>query len=178
MQSVRFKGKSWEIDWNGPAVEEELDKVLRSRLRKIWRFMERFIQNEFRKAKTGRIYKRGGVIHQASAPGEAPAIDEGRYRQSLKGNVRKVGTHSFELVAGTTVHGYPQYLETGVDEPGGGSSPEPESEAEAEYGSWRIAPRPVWRPALMKVKANIGKFLTTAKASPKNRANRKPRSRK
>lgn len=28
--------------------------------------------------KTGRIYKRGGVAHQASAPGEAPANDTGR----------------------------------------------------------------------------------------------------
>ena len=33
--------------------------------------------------KTGRIYKRRGVTHQASAPGEAPASDTGRYVNSI-----------------------------------------------------------------------------------------------
>lgn len=33
-------------------------------------------------AKTGRIYRRRGVLHQASAPGEPPANDTGRLVQS------------------------------------------------------------------------------------------------
>lgn len=31
---------------------------------------------------TGRLYQRGGVIHQASAPGQPPAVDTGRLRSS------------------------------------------------------------------------------------------------
>lgn len=31
---------------------------------------------------TGRIYRRGGVLHQASAPGRPPAVDTGRLRAS------------------------------------------------------------------------------------------------
>lgn len=35
-----------------------------------------------RMPKSGRVYRRRGVTHQASAPGEAPAIDTGRLAQS------------------------------------------------------------------------------------------------
>lgn len=49
-----------------------------------------------RGAKTGRTYKRRGVTHQASAPGEAPATDTGRLASSVKrvddGPVVAVGT--------------------------------------------------------------------------------------
>jgi hypothetical protein len=33
--------------------------------------------------RSGRIYSRHGIIHQASAPGEPPASDTGKYRQSV-----------------------------------------------------------------------------------------------
>lgn len=50
---------------------------------------------------TGRIYRRGGVIHQASAPGQPPAVDTGRLRSSytwrtgedIRGVYVEVGTN-------------------------------------------------------------------------------------
>lgn len=33
--------------------------------------------------KHGRLYRRGGVVHQASAPGEAPAVDTGKLKSSI-----------------------------------------------------------------------------------------------
>lgn len=45
---------------------------------------------------TGRIYKRGQVSHQASAPGEPPAVDTGALRSSIGheviGDVLRVGS--------------------------------------------------------------------------------------
>lgn len=40
-------------------------------------------------SKTGRTYRRRGVVHQASAPGEAPASDSGRLKQSSTVEVDK-----------------------------------------------------------------------------------------
>lgn len=34
--------------------------------------------------KTGRLYRRGGVVHQASAPGESPAADHGDLSRSIE----------------------------------------------------------------------------------------------
>lgn len=46
------------------------------------------IQNDLRQAmnqaKSGRIYTRRGIQHQASAPGEAPAIDTANYVNSIQ----------------------------------------------------------------------------------------------
>jgi hypothetical protein len=46
-------------------------------------------------AKTGRIYKRGSVLHQASAPGEAPAVDTGALLNS--GFVKRQGIADFGI---------------------------------------------------------------------------------
>jgi hypothetical protein len=79
--------------------------------------------------KTGRIYRRRGVEHQASAPGEAPAADTG----TLAGSIITEFDRSELLgtVAATAV--YAQALELGTP---------------------RIRPRPYMRPALI-AKAHI-----------------------
>ncbi len=60
--------------------------------------------------KTGRVYKRRSVAHQASAPGEAPATDTGRLVQSartefdqskLQGFVVWATNYSLKLEEGT-----------------------------------------------------------------------------
>ncbi len=45
--------------------------------------VESEIQKSMRAPKTGRIYRRGSGFHQASAAGEAPAIDTGVLRSSI-----------------------------------------------------------------------------------------------
>lgn len=65
-------------------------------------------------AKTGIIYQRGTVVHQASAPGEAPANDTGRLLNSFQ-----VGAESNGMVvkikAGTGTVDYAVHLEFGTD---------------------------------------------------------------
>lgn len=73
--------------------------------------------------KTGRVYRRRGVEHQASAPGEPPASDTGR----LVGSIRT--SYSESELAGT-VTASTDYA------------------AHLEYGTQRMEPRPFMRPAL------------------------------
>lgn len=77
-------------------------------------------------ARTGRVYQRGGVTHQASAPGEAPANDTGGlfksiYHERLSSLTQVVGSR---LV-------YALHL---------------------EYGTRRMAPRPFFRPAVERMR--------------------------
>lgn len=60
--------------------------------------------------KTGRIYRRRGIVHQASAPGEAPATDTGALVQSgatyydepnVTGRVNWSSAHAAPLEFGT-----------------------------------------------------------------------------
>lgn len=72
--------------------------------------------------KTGVVYtKRGGTKHQASAPGEAPASDEG----TLASRIDAVKLGPFSWAVGTNLD-YGAYL---------------------EFGTQRIAERPWLRPA-------------------------------
>lgn len=73
--------------------------------------------------KSGRTYRRRGVEHQASAPGEAPASDTGRLVNSLETR------YDTEALSGTVV--------TTVD-----------YGPMLEYGTEKMEPRPFLRPAL------------------------------
>lgn len=86
---------------------------------------------------TGRIYRRRGVTHQASAPGEPPAVDTGLLRAT-------VGHH---------VH-----VEPGVGlvaDIGSGGNPAVPGTKVAEYlelGTRYIEPRPFLRPSIDSAK--------------------------
>jgi len=71
--------------------------------------------------KTGKIYKRNGVEHQASAPGEPPATDTGNLVNSLDVEHVKPMLYRVNVEAE-----YAPYL---------------------EYGTSRIAPRPFLQPS-------------------------------
>ena len=75
---------------------------------------------------SGRIYRRGNVAHQASAPGEAPATDTG----ALVGSAytKKLGDSDYET--GFTA----------------------EYAAALEFGTAKMAPRPYLRPAVEAVR--------------------------
>ncbi len=129
--------------------------------------------------KTGRWYRIGktptkanramgltGRYYQASAPGEPPAVKSSRYLHSI---THRVLPHLFGWLGevGTNVKDYPRALEFGVK--GGGTrryrmtrtrertqgggrivrvhriaGPQP-------AGGWRLAPRPLWRRAMMEL---------------------------
>lgn len=73
--------------------------------------------------KTGRVYQRGSVTHQASAPGEPPASDTGELVNSIKTEYDEA------KLSGTVV----------VRSPHG---------PHLEYGTRNMEPRPFLRPAL------------------------------
>jgi hypothetical protein len=86
--------------------------------------------------KTGRIYERGNIIHQASAPGEAPATDTGRLASGTE--YRSTGRFSAE-VRNSVAYG-----------------------PLLEFGTRNIAARPAWRPAVEEARAKYIKRLEDA----------------
>ena len=89
--------------------------------------------------KSGRVYNRGGKAHQASAPGEPPAVDTGLLRASFfpqPGQI-VIGKSATEMWVDIGVGAnvlYATYL---------------------EYGTRFMAPRPLWRPAFEMTKGRI-----------------------
>ena len=83
--------------------------------------------------KTGAIYKRGSVSHQASAAGEAPASDTGRLVAS--GRFEPHGKASIKVIFGTE---YASYL---------------------EFGTSRMAPRPFLGRAIEETKEQGRKLI-------------------
>ena len=104
-------------------LEQIVDEELNEAAQRIVRDAQVAIQSP---PKTGRVYKRGNVLHQASAPGEAPASDTTNLANS--GTVRRVGWLHFECVFSAE---YAQALEFGTP-------------------SGKILPRPFLRPAVYK----------------------------
>lgn len=83
--------------------------------------------------KTGRVYRRGNITHQASAPGEAPATDRG----ALVSSVYFEQTTSRTATIGSRL-AYSYYL---------------------EYGTVDIKPRPAWTPAVEKRRPAFNKAV-------------------
>lgn len=76
--------------------------------------------------KTGRVYRRRGIVHQASAPGQPPATDTGFLVNSIY--VERDGPA--RMTVGSRL-AYAAYL---------------------EFGTQRMAPRPAWIPAVEKAR--------------------------
>lgn len=86
--------------------------------------------------KTGRIYKRGAVTHQASAPGESPAGDTGDLASKIATSVNAEAlTGSVEFSSAHAKH--------------------------LEYGTRNMAPRPYARVAVAHKAPEIGKDIAT-----------------
>lgn len=96
------------------------------------------IQSILGGGKTGKLYKRGGKFHTASAAGEAPANDSGRLAGSI--HTVKSGNEAL-IIAGRGQVKYARML---------------------EYGTKNMAERPFMYPALEKSKAWIIKRLNDA----------------
>jgi len=126
--------------------------------------LEGEIKRSLKKRGSGRIYKRGNVIHRASSPGSPPATDTGRLSGSIstnwtgsdmdRGRVdspadagdgigRPVARDAddFRVVVGTNVEYAP------FD----------------EFGTVKMGPRPFIRPAFDRMKGKIRSFMTSAR---------------
>ena len=84
--------------------------------------------------KSGRVYQRRGVTHQASAPGQAPATDTGKLLNSISviPDIPRVQAR---------VNAAAKYA------------------AALEFGTQRIEPRPFMRPALASNRAQIERTI-------------------
>lgn len=101
-------------------LEQKLDKRVALKAQEL----RSIIVETLSEAGTGRVYGN----HQASAPGQPPAVDTGTYRQSWQVRKRAVGVYA---VSTNQARG-----------------------PALEFGSRTIAPRPHLRPSVEKLKAN------------------------
>lgn len=117
----------------GPKAFDRLGAVLVGR-----------IKQHLSKPGTGRVYRRRSVLHRASAPGEPPAVDTGKYRNSWGWTVVGEGAKA-ELWVGTGDKRGPWL----------------------EYGTSRMLPRPHLRPVIeaatasAEISSTIAEFITT-----------------
>jgi HK97 gp10 family phage protein len=119
------------------AVTDEVNKALYASALHVEGVAKKSILNG---EKSGRVYKRRTVTHQASAPGEAPASDTGRLVNSFSSYLDSSALTSF-VIAGRGTVKYATML---------------------EFGTSRIAPRPFMTPALEQSKDFINDRLTDA----------------
>jgi hypothetical protein len=69
-------------------------------LQRVGALLDAQIKRKLSEPGRGRIYVRRSRVHQASAPGDPPAVDTGKYRASWSWVVHKVG-EALELIVGT-----------------------------------------------------------------------------
>lgn len=123
----------------------QVQESVEAELRKALFASAKHVEGEAKRAiaaggKSGRVYKRRGVSHRASAPGEAPATDTGRLVNSVIAYPAAAELES-TVVAG---RGTVQYA------------------AMLEFGTRNMAARPFLFPALERSKAWITERLAKA----------------
>lgn len=112
------------LTWYGPEVLSSLSKAaFRGVVRGTESVKTRMVERILQPPKTGRIYQRNTVSHQASAPGESPANDVGRLAQSITTSYDPAQLTGYVNVA-------TEYAEA------------------LEFGTPRVAPRPYARVSL------------------------------
>lgn len=115
------------VKWNGQRVTAGVRMaIVRGLLTAANNLRNTAVNSILSGAKTGEIYTKRGVRHQASAPGEPPASDVGVLANSI--NVLPPDFVNLTVVVNASA----KYA------------------AALEYGTQHIEPRPFMRPALMK----------------------------
>lgn len=130
------------VQWNSPAVIQRVEQAaMRGVVRGTEGVREEAVSLILETQKTGRIYRRRGVTHQASAPGEPFANDLGNALSQIQ------TIYQPERLAGIVNFGA-AYA------------------AALEFGTSRMEPRPVARPALAnrreEIERDIGQEIDQA----------------
>lgn len=117
-----------------PTIQAAIRPAVSQVVRKTALDVETEVKTEMRGPKAGRLYRRGSGTHQASAPGQAPAVDFGQLINSIQVQ------HVTDLTStvGTNVE-YAMPL---------------------EFGSARAAARPVWVPVIERMRRPFIEALT------------------
>jgi phage gpG-like protein len=140
-------------DWKPGQLMEGVDSLVKGRVTGAVYFYKKELDKLYRAPKSGHIYRvgktptkaqkaRGATFreHQASAPGEAPAIDTGALRRSVTHQIVKEGWARYRAKIGSKLP-YAAYL---------------------EFGTRYIEPRPAWMPALLTLHAHMGEIFRTS----------------
>lgn len=114
------------VDNRIPEIRAKLPILTDQHVMSTAKLVEGEMKTSMSGTKSGLVYTRGGRSHQASAPGEAPAIDIGNLVNSIFSEKSGPG----EALVGAHAE-YGVYL---------------------EFGTSRMAPRPFLRPALEKAR--------------------------
>lgn len=138
-------------------IPAELTQIVKETLNEI----EADIAVAMAEPKSGRQYRRGERWHQASAPGEAPAIDLGALAGSIQQRLDDHGEAGADGLVYTNSEIGP-YLEYGTGSTGA-SYPLPERPADVDYttGVIGMAPRPYMTPAAERARAGFENKLRT-----------------
>lgn len=174
-----------ESEWKIDELIDEIDRIVKARVKRLIQRYERIVQDMIRLPKTGRIYggeqtvnfvafdektqahrvveytvnkgksltakskKNRYGVHQASAPGEAPARDTAALAKGIGAVVTEQGDTILAEI-GVSV-------ESGRGAPVSSSG---RSIAEMlEFGTIHMEPRPLWRPALEQLKAEADQII-------------------
>ena len=137
------------------ALPRELTRIVQETLNEI----ESDIAVAMGEPKSGREYRRGERWHQASAPGEAPAIDMGALAASIQQRLDDRGDQGAAGLVYTNME-YAPYLEYGTGSTGAGY-PLPERPADVDYTTSVIgmAPRPYMTPAAERARTKLADTL-------------------
>jgi HK97 gp10 family phage protein len=119
------------INWNDQAIKDRARAaVMRGVIKSTEAVRNEAISLILNTEKTGRVYQRHGVKHQASAPGEPFASDTGQAVNSL------YTTYDFTELTGSVISNDPKF-------------------PYLEFGTQKMEPRPSLRPALVNMQPTI-----------------------
>lgn len=112
---------------NRQSVEEQLGAQIKARLVQTAVEYERIMDDMMTEPKSGRLYG----AHRASAPGEAPGIMMAFLRKGIRHAIQQIDKMRWSVQVGVTEE-----------------SGRAEISKFVEFGTSRMQPRPMWRPAL------------------------------
>lgn len=123
------------MTWNtGTAVGKIRAAVGRGVMAAVETIRTEALDSIYNGKKTGNVYRRRGVVHQASAPGEAPAIDTGTLVSRSRTEYSADGTVG-RLIFST------------------------EYAPRLEFGTETLKPRPFLRPAVAAKREEVSKLI-------------------
>lgn len=130
LNATGLDGVSQFLAMLGSEIGKEISLQVERSARKVDFAIKTSIQ---RGARTGKIYTRGDIAHQASAPGEAPKTDTGTLVSSIE--FKMVGKLSATIGSRLA---YAYYL---------------------EFGTSKMAARPAWIPAVEKERPDFERAI-------------------
>lgn len=147
------------VRWDDTAVKAELMAAAgRGAFRTAQAIQKEAVRLLTTGPKTGRIYRRRGVEHQASAPGQPPASDTGRLAGS--GTTEAFPAMAKARVTFSTAYARAQERGSAYRAAGaGGAEGGYANPAQREIGTQSLEPRPFLRPAAANMAFALAQYV-------------------